>query len=212
MTQHDTTFVEGMLKQAAIIEHEQEKQAYGKRLTALLQRKGKLPTEAKPNVGVSSFPTTKQAEDTFLPYTLLKEQLQSGADSVLSTVEKGLNSARDTYDQAAGRVGDAVSRVEDALFETPMERFIRHTKGNIASFQKSPTGQSLAPILPNLLTGAAGAGIGGLAGAATGKPKDDATGQKGTRERNALIGALLGGTAGLGAPSLTTTHTFGPGA
>lgn len=62
MTNNDSAFVQGMLKQAEAIDQENEKQAYGKRLTALLQRKGKLPTTpntSKPAVGASSFP--KQA-------------------------------------------------------------------------------------------------------------------------------------------------------
>lgn len=61
MNEQETyAYVDGLLKQAASSVEEQEKQAYGKRLTALLQRKGKLPSDAKPNVGVSSFPTIQR--------------------------------------------------------------------------------------------------------------------------------------------------------
>ena len=59
MTNTDNAFVLGMLKQAEEQDKKLQKLAYGKRLTALLQRKGKLPMETKPTVGVSSFP--KQA-------------------------------------------------------------------------------------------------------------------------------------------------------
>jgi len=52
----EQAFVSGLLKAANA--DSKEKKAYGSRLTALLQRKGKLPAEAKPT-GVSSFPKTQ---------------------------------------------------------------------------------------------------------------------------------------------------------
>ncbi|RTL07747.1 hypothetical protein EKK58_00980 [Candidatus Dependentiae bacterium] len=54
---------------------------------------------------------------------------------------------------------------------------------------------------------AIGAGVGGLAGALSGKSENKETGEKGTRGRNALIGMLLGGGAGAGAHALAS----GPG-
>lgn len=328
MTNTDNAFVQGMLKQAAEIDRTLQKQAYGKRLTALLQRKGKLPMESKPNVGVSSFPTTKQAfdslfplagglmgyskenpvagpvvgalagygaekawnsdavrdaigkgidavpglrdfavdhpllagasaglagaglgagiyagvkklnnrfsspspatkqADTFLPYTLLQEQLgeasqgvqdylhragqgiQGVVDRGTAALGRGVDAVRNTAERVGDRVGDMAAKTEDALFETPTERFFRHSKNNIEDFQQTGTGKMLSNLLqgikglpeshPTLTSGAVGAGVGGLAGAMTGKGKNKETGEKGTRGRNALLGALLGGGAGAG--------------
>ena len=338
MTNIDNAFVLGMLKQAEELDKQIQKRAYGKRLTALLQRKGKLPMETKPTVGVSSFPKqadlrteltvglgalggvgagmtanmpilttaagaglgglagamtggnadpsksrrgrnallgalaggaagygahqfsknvavpwilqqgeklyppqhvelpaslmnvpdsiSKQA-DTFLPWTLLQEHMQeagSGIGDYLQHAGQGVSNLAHKGIDALGRGADAVrntvdagvegarhlaNRTEDALFETPMERFVRHGKRDFSRFQESDLGKSLAKLLqgakdlpqshPGLTSGAVGAGVGGIAGALTGKSKNKETGEGGTRGRNALIGALLGGGAGLAA-------------
>jgi len=216
-------FADGLLKAAATQSAEQEKQAYGKRLTELLQRKGKLAPEAKPNVGVSSFP--KQA-DTFLPWTLLQEKLQEtgqglqqGIDQfgkgVKDVVGRGVDDIRGTARQIGSDISGVADRAHDALFETPTERFIRHGKGHLKDFQQSDIGQVLSRLLqdganlpnthPRLASGLAGAGVGGLAGALSGKSENKETGEKGTRGRNALLGSLLGGGAGVGAHALATS-------
>lgn len=339
MTNIDTAFVTGMLKQAKESDRQLHKRAYGKRLTALLQRKGKLPMETKPTVGVSSFPKqadlrteltaglgalggvgagltsqmplattiagaglgglagavtggnadpnkshrgrnallgalaggaagygahrfskdvavpwilqqgeklqqpqgielpaslmnvpdsiSKQAEDTFLPWTLLQERLQDAGGGIsgylqragqgvsnlahkgIETVGRGADAIRNTVDAGVEGVHGLANRAEDALFESPMERLVRHGKRDFSRFQESDLGKSLAKLLqgakdlpqshPGLTSGAVGAGVGGIAGALTGKSKNKETGEGGTRGRNALLGALLGGGAGLAA-------------
>ncbi len=286
MTNTDNAFVLGMLKQAEEQDKKLQKLAYGKRLTALLQRKGKLPMETKPTVGVSSFP--KQAnfantlaagiggaaglgagltsqmplattiagaglgglagamtggnadpnkshrgrnallgalaggaagygahrfsKDVAVPWIMQQGQpqlqgmelpasltditdipktaailsksaneeliaaLQSYLDRAHEGIGHGVDKMKDlAYDgkEMLGRAGQEVGR--GAMKATD---YVKHNPGGSAAI---------------------GAGLGGLAGALTGKSKNKETGEGGTRGRNALIGALLGGGAGLAA-------------
>lgn len=288
MTNTDNAFVLGMLKQAEEQDKKIEKHAYGKRLTALLQRKGKLPMETKPTVGVSSFPkqagfgtelamgagalggfgagmtanlplTTTIAgaglgglagamtggnadpnkshrgrnallgalaggaagygahrfsKDVAVPWIMQqgeKFQQPQGIElpasltditdipktaAILSkSANEELIAALQGYlDRAHEGIGHGVDKMKDLAYDgkemlgragqevgrgaMKATDYVKHNPGGSAAI---------------------GAGLGGLAGALTGKSKNKETGEGGTRGRNALIGALLGGGAGLAA-------------
>lgn len=230
----NTAFVQGLLKAAASVEKENEKRAYGERLTKLLQRKGKLPADSKPTIGVSSFPTLKQAFEGVLPAAgavmgyskespvfgpLVGALAGYGADQALGskTVSSALNSGIDvvpglrafgTEHPVLGNLGIAagagalgygaysgLKKLQDLLKRPSSDKPATEEAAAVKT-ANAELGQLLgASALP-----LAGAGAGGLLGAATGQDEDRATGQKGTRLRNALLGALAGGGAGLALP------------
>ncbi len=69
MTSVDYSFAAGLLKTAVAQEQAEEKVAYSKRLTELLQRKGKLPASAttSPPPTISSFPKIADFSPLVLP-------------------------------------------------------------------------------------------------------------------------------------------------
>lgn len=245
MTNTDNAFVQGMLKQAERQDKQIQKRAYGKRLTALLQRKGKLPMEAKPTVGVSSFP--KQAIDSLFPIVggvmgYSKENPVAGpvvgalagygaekawnSDAVRGAIAKGMDAVPGLRNFAAdhplltgagaGLAGIGLGLGVHAGVKKLNDRF--KSPSPVAKQASVDNAELLAKLRDYLSqaghgamsatdfvkqhaggTAAIGAGIGGLAGALSGKSKNKETGEGDTRGRNALIGALLGGGAGLAA-------------
>lgn len=141
----EQSFVQGVLKQAAAVEQEAEKRAYGDRLTKLLQRKGKLPAEAKPNVGVSSFPGIKAASDWLNPLV------------------GGLLG----YSQENPVMGPAVGALAGYGFDKALDSApVRSAFNSVVSSPAFQNFSSQHPVLAHagLLAGGAGLGLGAYAG------------------------------------------------